>query len=188
MVTAENLTSACFDLPVLSAMPPLIVTDSAYQFVPPHEGEIWPRLLSRLVPTVLRRSHGVTEVELRGTEKLQALLDAGDGVLLAPNHCRMTDPVLMQSITREMGQPLFTMASSHLFRGSGWMKFVLRRGGGFSVFREGFDRQALQKAIDILSTGQRPLVVFAEGSLSHANDRLNALQDGVAFMARAAAK
>lgn len=144
--------------------------------------------MSRIVPTVLRRNYGVTNVELRGAEKLQTLLDAGDGILLAPNHCRMSDPLVMQSITRELDQPLFTMASSHLFRGGGLLKFLLRRGGGFSVYREGFDRQALQKAIDALSTAQRPLVVFAEGSLSHANDRLNALQEGVAFMARAAAK
>ena len=51
----------------------------------------------------LRRSHGVTEVELRGTEKLQALLDQGHGILLAPNHCRMTDPVLMQEHSPENG-------------------------------------------------------------------------------------
>ena len=95
-----DLTSACFQRPVTGSMPPLIITESAYQFVPPHEGEIWPRVLSRIVPTVLRRSYGVTNVELRGAEKLQALLDAGDGVLLAPNHCRMSDPLLMQSITR----------------------------------------------------------------------------------------
>lgn len=169
-------------------MPKLIVTDSTYQFVPPHEGSIWPRFLSHLVPTVLRRKFGITEVELRGTEKLTPLLEAGDGVLLAPNHCRMSDPLLLQCITQKLGQPLFTMASSHLFRDSRFLKFLLQHGGCFSVYREGFDRKALQKAVDILTKAQRPLLVFPEGSLSQANDRLNALMDGVAFMARSAAK
>ena len=34
---------------------------------------------------------------------------------------------------------------------------------------------------------RRPLVIFAEGVVSRTNDRLNALQEGVAFIARSAA-
>ena len=31
-------------------MTSVLVADSKYQFVPPHEGELWPRLLARLTP------------------------------------------------------------------------------------------------------------------------------------------
>ena len=60
--------------------------------------------------------------------------------------------------------------------------------GAFSVNREGVDRQAINMAIEILETAERPLIVFPEGAVSRTNDRLHALLDGVAFIARAAAK
>src|SRR5262245_62666764 len=59
---------------------------------------------------------------------------------------------------------------------------------GFSVNREGVDRQPIDTAIDLLAEGQRPLVIFPEGATSRTADRLQALLDGVAFIARAAAK
>jgi hypothetical protein len=43
-------------------------------------------------------------------------------------------------------------------------------------------------AVEILEQTSRPLVIFAEGVISRTNDRLNPLHDGIAFMARAAAK
>jgi 1-acyl-sn-glycerol-3-phosphate acyltransferase len=62
----------------------------------------------------------------------------------------------------------------------------MRRVGAFSVYREGVDRKAVQTAIDLLTQGERPLVIFPEGALSQANDHLNALMDGVALIARSA--
>ncbi|MEZ6041122.1 MAG: lysophospholipid acyltransferase family protein [Planctomycetaceae bacterium] len=168
-------------------MPSLLVTDSKYEFVPPHEGRIWPRILSWLAPGYLRRKYAVTEVEVRGAESLKQLHDQGHGILLAPNHCRMSDAIVLQSLSRQAELPFYVMASSHLFRGEKSLAWVLRRLGAFSVNREGIDRQALQKAIDILLEGLRPLVIFPEGALSQANDRLNALQEGVSFVARSAA-
>ena len=169
-------------------MPALLVSDSAYRFVPPHEGNIWPRMLAGVIPAFLRRKCGLNEIAIRGEEKLKPFLDAGHGLLLAPNHCRMSDALVLQSLSRRLRQPFFVMASSHLFQGSRLLAFLLRRLGAFSVNREGVDRQAVQKAIDILVDAKRPLVIFPEGALSHANDRLNALMTGVSFITRTAAK
>lgn len=169
-------------------LPPLIVTESTYEFVPPHEGNIWPKILARVAGRVLRKDHGVSEVEIRGEENLTAVLKEGHGIVIAPNHCRMADALVLQTLSRKLNQPFFVMASSHLFRGSRLMKWVLRRMGAFSVYREGVDRQAVEAAIDILVNGQRPLVLFPEGALSQANDRLNALMEGVSFIARTAAR
>jgi Acyltransferase len=80
------------------------------------------------------------------------------------------------------------MASAHLFREPGVTRFLLPRVGGFSINREGTDREALKTAIDILATARRPLVVFPEGVLTRTNDRIIHLQDGVSFIARSAAK
>src|ERR1043166_4477930 len=50
------------------------------------------------------------------------------------------------------------------------------------------DREALKTAIEVLKNAERPLVIFPEGVISRTNDRLNNLQEGVAFIARSAAK
>ena len=60
--------------------------------------------------------------------------------------------------------------------------------GAFSVNREGLDRQAIDEAIKILQTGERPLILFPEGTTSRTNDHLMSLMEGPAFIARTAAK
>lgn len=116
------------------------------------------------MPLHLRHSFGVQRVETGCVEKLRALQQAGHGVLIAPNHCRMSDALVLQSLSAKLGQPFHVMASSHLFRGSRLQSFVLRRMGAFSIYREGIDRAAVDQAVEILSSASRPLVIFPEGS------------------------
>ena len=75
------------------------------------------------------------------------------------------------------------MASWHIFKQSRLESFVVRRLGGFSIYREGLDRQSLDTAVQIVSNAERPLVIFPEGVVSRSNDRLNSLMDGVSFIA-----
>ena len=117
-------------------MPPVVVADSNYQFVPPHQGNIWPRILGRLATRLARTQHGVTEIEVRNSVQLSDLIRAGHGILLAPNHCRMADALVLQILSTQIPQPFFVMASSHLFRGRPSLKWALRRMGAFSVYRE----------------------------------------------------
>ncbi|MCH2210212.1 MAG: 1-acyl-sn-glycerol-3-phosphate acyltransferase [Fuerstiella sp.] len=166
--------------------PSVVVADAAYEFIPPHHGKIWPRLLNILTPYFLNTRYGVTKVELRGEDSLRSLHGAGHSILLAPNHSRMADPVVLLQMARRLKQSLFIMASSHLFHSNRLMSFTMRRVGAFSVYREGVDRTAVRTAIDILVQGHRPLVIFPEGALSQANDHLNALMDGVGMIARSA--
>ena len=91
-------------------------------------------------------------------------------------------------VARAVGSNLNMMASAHLFLQSSVMKWLLPRIGAFSVYREGMDRESLKTAVSILATASRPLVIFAEGVITRTNDRLISLQDGVAFIARTAAK
>jgi hypothetical protein len=108
--------------------------------------------------------------------------------MLTPNHCRPCDPMALFYLGRAVARPIHIMASAHLFAKSKLQTWVLRRMGVFSVYREGLDREALTFASGILTAAQRPLVVFPEGVISRTNDRLNNLMEGVAFMARLAAK
>jgi 1-acyl-sn-glycerol-3-phosphate acyltransferase len=165
-----------------------IIIDKPYVPVTPYRGTIWPRLLSLYVPRLLRKKYGVTRVESVHVERLAESIRAGHGVLLAPNHCRDEDPLVMGQLARAVGTPFFVMASWHVFMQDRFSAFLLRRAGAFSIYREGIDRAAVETAIEILETARRPLVMFPEGLIARTNDHLNPLMDGVALIARSAAK
>ncbi len=165
-----------------------IIIEEPYKFVPPGRSEWWPRLIQLFLKPYLRHMYGVQAVECRGVQRLQASLTAGHGVLLAPNHCRMCDPLVLGFLSRAIGRNMHAMASWHLFKQDWLTTFVTRSIGAFSVYREGVDRQAIQMAVEILVAGKRPLVLFPEGAISRHNDQLMPMMDGTAFIARTAAK
>lgn len=167
-----------------------IIVAKPYQFIPPFHGDWIPWLVQKLhlVDFYLKHFEGVESHEVRGGEHLRESLQSGHGILLAPNHCRYADPIAMGWIARELDFYIYSMASWHLFHQSRWQALAMRLCGGFSVYREGLDRQALSTAVDVLVAAKRPLVLFPEGTVFRTNDRLQTLLDGVAFLARTAAK
>ncbi|MEZ6136106.1 MAG: 1-acyl-sn-glycerol-3-phosphate acyltransferase [Pirellulaceae bacterium] len=167
-----------------------IIIAKPYEFIPPHRGNLAPTLIQsfRIVDWYLRKYEGVVSHEVRGIDHLKESLRAGHGIVLAPNHCRYADPIAMGWLARKAGTHVFAMASWHLFN-QGWLQaFAMRMCGGFSVYREGIDRQSLETAVDILAQASRPLVVFPEGTVFRTNDIVQPLLDGVAFLARSAAR
>jgi len=165
-----------------------VVIEEPYEFVPPVYGRFWPWLIKKYLNRHLRKTFGIQSIECRGLEKLSASLKAGHGILLAPNHCRMSDPLTLNAIAQSLNFNMHAMASWHLFKQDPLMRFVLRRMGAFSVHREGVDRRAINTAVDILVDGKRPLIVFPEGAVSRHNDIIMPMMDGTAFIARTAAK
>jgi 1-acyl-sn-glycerol-3-phosphate acyltransferase len=166
-----------------------IIIEEPYEFVPPLKSRFWPPIIRRFfVPPFIRKAYGVHSIETRNAERLKASVDAGYGIILAPNHCRMSDPLTFGQLTEAVGRNFHAMASWHLFMQSKLERFMLRRIGAFSVYREGLDRQAIDAAVDLLVAGERPLVLFAEGAISRHNDQLMPMMDGVSFIARTAAK
>jgi 1-acyl-sn-glycerol-3-phosphate acyltransferase len=167
---------------------PTVVSEKQYRFVPPKNSRFWPWIGRRILNGYLARTHGVQSWELHGKEHLEASIKAGHGILLVPNHPRPSDPMALGLVSGAVGRNLNVMASAHLFLQSRLMSWLLPRIGAFSVYREGIDRESLRTAVNILATASRPLAIFAEGVVTRTNDRLIALQDGVAFIARTAAK
>jgi 1-acyl-sn-glycerol-3-phosphate acyltransferase len=165
-----------------------VVIDQPYTFVPPRFSRFWYRLLSHVVPRQLKKDYGIATIECVGAEKLRGSLDAGHGVLLVPNHCRPCDPLVLDTLAKEVRRPFSVLASWHVFMESRVQRFLVPRIGGFSVYREGMDRESLKCAINTVVAGRFPLVVFAEGIITRSNDRLVNFMEGSAFMARAAAK
>ena len=165
-----------------------VVFEKQYKFIPPHRGNIWPKLIQCLLPRAIRKSDAITNVECTGIDLLQQSIAAGNGILLTPNHARPCDPQIMGMLSRATRKPFFVMASAHLFHMNWKFRLFLPLAGAFSVYREGMDKAAITEATTILETGERPLVMFPEGHITRANDRLDSLMEGVSFIARSAAK
>lgn len=165
-----------------------IVIAKPYRFVPPRFSPFWARLIQWYLPTHLRKSFGITSFECVGADRLRASLDAGHGVLLASNHSRPCDPMVLALLSGEVRRPFHVMASWHLFMQNRVLSFILPRIGGFSVYREGMDRESLKCATRILTEARFPLTIFPEGFVTRNNDRLFNMMDGVSFLARSAAK
>jgi 1-acyl-sn-glycerol-3-phosphate acyltransferase len=165
-----------------------IVINKPYVPVPPHHWKAWPAILSLYMPRLLRRKYGVTNIECVHAERLKQSIAAGHGVLIAPNHCRDEDPFVLGALSKAVHSPFFIMASWHVFMKDRLSAFLLRRGGAFSIYREGIDRAAVNTAVTILETAERPLVIFPEGFINRTNDVVNDLMDGTALIARTAAK
>lgn len=165
-----------------------VVSEKAYKFVPPSAGSFWPWVFGYYLKHYLKKNHGIHSWELAGRERIEASLQAGHGIIIAPNHSRPSDPMALGLITEALGQNFHMMASAHLFMDSRFQSWLLSRLGAFSVYREGMDRESLKMATDIIARAQRPLVIFPEGVITRTNDRLIHLQEGTAFIARTAAK
>lgn len=165
-----------------------VVIDLPYRFIPPRYSRFWHWGVRKILPRQLRREYGITGVECLGVEKLRASIEAGHGIILAPNHCRPCDPMVMDSLAAAAHRPFHIIASWHVFMQSRMQHFMLPRLGGFSVYREGMDRESLKCAVNLVSDGTHPLVIFPEGVITRCNDRLANLMDGPSFIARAAAK
>lgn len=165
-----------------------VVIDQPYVFIPPRFSRVWHGLLRLLLPRMLRKSYGITRIECIGAEKLRDSIQAGHSVMIVANHCRPCDPMVLDSLAAAVRTPFHVIASWHVFM-TGWLhRFLLPRVGGFSIYREGMDRESLKCAVKILTRGKHPLVVFPEGIITRSNDRLVHFMEGPAFMARAAAK
>src|SRR4051812_47880224 len=92
-----------------------IVIAKPYEFVPPVHGWFWTYPLGWWLPGKVRRGWGVAWPEFRGLDRLRALLAAGHGILIAPNHCRPCDPEVIGLLCIEVRRPPYIMASWHLF-------------------------------------------------------------------------
>ncbi|NNE01404.1 MAG: 1-acyl-sn-glycerol-3-phosphate acyltransferase [Pirellulaceae bacterium] len=167
-----------------------VVFDRPYEFVQRDPGTVWPWFIQRLrlVDRYLRVKEGVYEHDVRNLDRLIQSTQRGDGVVLAPNHCRYADPLIMVWPARQSRLNFYAMASWHLFN-TGWFDtFAMRKCGAFSLNREGTDRKSLETGIEIIVAAERPLILFAEGMTYRTNDWLRPLLDGVSFMARTAAR
>lgn len=164
-----------------------LIVPKPYEFVPPRFNPLIYGALKPLLPLLLRKAYGVGSVGFSGREKLQQSLQAGHGVLLAPNHSRPADPFVIAELGNACRRPVNIMSTWHIFMENRLQRFMLQRVGIFSVHRESVDRKSLRCAEDILAKARHPLVMFPEAIVSRTNDHMNAFLRGSALVARRAA-
>ncbi|REK17963.1 MAG: 1-acyl-sn-glycerol-3-phosphate acyltransferase [Planctomycetota bacterium] len=158
-----------------------------YRFQPPDRRTIWAHLARPYVAPYVRRAFGTELSEVTGLEHLQASLDRQAGILLAANHCRSADPLVLGMAGARIRRFFYYLASFHLFQQPRLEVWKLRGFGAMSVLRDTADHQALRACIQILTEARRPLVVFPEGTYYRRNDSVGPLQHGVSLICRRAA-
>jgi len=167
----------------------LLRPQTPYRFFPPKYSPAFRPILHALTRLSLKFEYQVSEVRITGQEVLEQLAREGHSVLVAPNHADHADPGLMITVGRRSGFGFHFMAAREGFERNWIHRFVLQRGGAFSVNREGGDLASIKMAIKVLQAAGFPLVIFPEGEIYHHMETLDDLNEGVAAIAlRSASK
>jgi 1-acyl-sn-glycerol-3-phosphate acyltransferase len=131
----------------------------------------------------------IAEVAITGDDYVRQAIDAGQGVMIMPNHSSHADPYVIYAAADKIQTPLYLMATWHVFHDkSPIVQWLLRKHGCFSVDREANDVGAFRLASDILREKPQPLVIFPEGEIYHCNDRVTPFREGAAAIAVMAAR
>ena len=147
------------------------------------------RLSGWLRRMIISKGPRISEVEVRGAEHVRGALDAGNGILITPNHSVHGDPMIVYTAAEKFGSPLYFMGAWQVLGlVNPIRRAFLRMHGCFSVDREGTDRQAMQQAVDVLQNRKEPLVIFPEGEVYHCNERLTLFREGPTALAVMAAR
>ncbi|MEE2706069.1 MAG: lysophospholipid acyltransferase family protein [Planctomycetota bacterium] len=159
------------------------------QWWPPKLSPFWFRIWRPLRQRQRIREHRLVEVEVRGLERLREALDAGNGVLITPNHSAHSDPQTVLEVADQLGMPFYFMSAWQVFHQQHWLgRRILQHHGCFSIDREGTDLKAFRQATEILEKSTHPLVIFPEGEVYHTNDRVTPFREGAAAILLSAAR
>lgn len=157
----------------------------------------WP---AKLTPWWVRLSRGyrrrqltsqqrIGEITADNIEVVQSELARGNGVLITPNHSAHYDAPALYIAFDKVRQPLYLMTAWQVFGAATKLEcLAMQRLGCFSIDREGTDRQAFKKAVDVLQSEPHPLVIFPEGDIYHTTDYCTPFREGAAAIALSAAK
>ena len=103
--------------------------------------------------------------------------------VLAPNHAASADSAVVFLLSKRHSQPYYYyMVARETFdtgKLGGIRSFLMQRCGAFSIVRGTADRNAFRTAREILSKGERPLVIFGEGEISRQNDTVMRFERGI---------
>ena len=132
-----------------------------YRFVPPYRGKFWCRVSKYVMPRHLRRNMGVPRWHFQGLEHLRDSLSKNAGILLAVQPRPLGRPRRRRGMMGlQVQQYFYYVVSYHLFKQKRLIGWWLNRIGGYSILREGADREAIRATVDILAEAERPVLMF----------------------------
>ena len=106
----------------------------------------------------------------------------GYPAVLVPNHAARVDPAVIFFLSKQLSQQYYYMTARETFdkgRFGGLCSFLLQRLGAYSIVRGTADRNAFRTTRELLSDGNSPLVIFAEGEISRQNDTVMRFERGI---------
>ncbi|MDH3716783.1 MAG: 1-acyl-sn-glycerol-3-phosphate acyltransferase [Planctomycetota bacterium] len=149
----------------------------------------WIWLWRPLRKRMQHREQQLIDVKVRQLDHLRAAIDAGQGILITPNHSGHADAHIMYNASDQVGCPFYFMTAWQVFfQRTRIGQWILQGHGCFSVDREGTDLKAFRQATEILQKRPQPLVIFPEGEVYHINERVTPFREGAATIALSAAK
>lgn len=157
-----------------------------YQFITPEESTWALDLIRHITPLYFPMVLNIKGWRFPGLEHLKESYEKDAGILLSSNHQSGQDPFVLGKLAEASGRWFHFLASHHLFKQSELMGELLRRMGGYSIFRDGPDLVSVKKTVGLLREGRRAVLVFPEGTYFKQNDRVAPIQDGVSLMLRQA--
>lgn len=155
-----------------------------YQFIAPEESTWALDWIRHITPVYFPAILNIKTWRFPGVEHLLDSYQKNAGILLCSNHQSGQDPFVLGKLAEASGRWFHFLASHHLFKQSELMGELLRRMGGYSIFRDGPDLVSVKKTVDLLREGRRAVLVFPEGTYFKQNDRVAPLQDGVSLILR----
>ena len=157
--------------------------DRPYRYYPPKPNWLVHRIgcwlnRSRYLPG---EQHLISSVSVVNPEVVRNL--KGARLLFLPNHSTHSDAQIIIETLRQVGVWSFCMAAYDVFERNALHAWVIQRMGGFSVDRDGSDKQSLKQAIATLGGSRQALTIFPEGNVLLMNDRVTPFLDGPAYIA-----
>lgn len=155
-----------------------------HDFIPPQRNETLRAALGVAFPTIMRVMFGIQRVEIAPAdlERLVAMRD--ERVMLTPNHPSNAEPAIMYHLAGRAGMWINTLSAREVFdEMHGLLGKVAQQMGAYSIVRGTPDRSAFRMTREILAKPGAKLVVFPEGEVYTANDRLIPFRSGVVQLA-----
>lgn len=165
-------------------------SDQPYQFFPPKPNRFVIGLAKWLNKTFVLpgKKHRIESIELRHADRVLPVIRSTQRCVLLPNHSTHSDPQMMLEVQRRLGINAATMAAYDVFLRGKRQAWFMQSIGCFSVDRDGSDKQAMNCAVETLTSGKRALTIFPEGNVFLMNDRVAPFLGGAAFIAMRAQK
>ena len=151
-------------------------------FKPPKPNTTAIQVTKALMPLINRLYlKGITlDIDAESISRLK--MTDGHPTVLAPNHSARADPAVMFLLSKQLSQQYYYLTARETFdkgKFGSLCSFLLQRFGAYSIVRGTADRNAFRTTRELLSEGNSPLVIFAEGEISRQNDTVMRFERGI---------